>query len=510
MIADTKARSEVKSVPSFEDLYELYRHKIIHFFVAKGLERDIAEDLSQEVFFRFLRSNKAFDNEDHARNLLYRIAQNLLIDYFRKHNGSVRIRALSPDDLQEGQIPYLAAEETSPEENLICDETSCDIRSAVAQLPPRYAQAIILKEYEGLSYREIATYMGVSQKAVESLLHRARSQLKDDLAEKGRKRGGWWSGILVGLRGSKRSAALKPLRAICRVGSKCQGLSLGLGTAGAAKGLLNLLVVMVLLGSVIGTGVAVAVSTRSDARDAAYVAEGSMLSGAEARDGEAKVSDEISEPETARENVVVEDGEDDVAVAEAGDAPPCSMLVDGGGLLTGSADAARGVITSAGDALDEILADLGRLLRSLSDPLVGLLFYAGMPPRVLEALNSVSDMKVARDISSTLVDSAVDATYVLDETAAVLSELPLAEPGTSPLAPLLSGGEGEEAAVPPDQPAQDEDTGSAAPPAPDADSQDTEDGSPSTDGGQVVEGVVGGVGDLLDDVTGVVGNLLPF
>jgi len=501
---ETKTRSETNSV-RFEDLYEIYRHKLIHFFIAKGLERDIAEDLSQEVFFRFLRSNKAFDSEDHARNMLYRIAQNLTIDYFRKHNGNVRIRALSPDDLQDGQIPYLAAEEIGPEENLICDETSSDIRSAVTQLPPRYAQAIMLKEYEGLSYREIATHMGVSQKAVESLLHRARSQLKEDLAERGRKRGGWWSGILAGLRGIKGRTASKPLRTICGMGSKYQGISLGLGTAGAGKALLNLMVVIVLLGSVVGTGVAVAVSAGGDAPDAVFVDEETMQLVA----GEEKADEAPSRPDTAGEDHVVEESEDDTAAAEAENVPPYGVLVDDGGLLVSSGDAAREVITSAGAALDEILADLGRLLRSLSDPLVGLLFYVGIPPHVLAALSSLTDMETARDISSTVVDGVVDSTYVLDETAAALSDLSLAEPGTSPLVPLLSGGEEAETTAP-DQPVPDESTDSAATPTPQADEQESEAGAPSEDGGQVVESVIVGVGDLLEDVTGVVDNLLPF
>ena len=190
MVEGTGYGGNSACVIPFEEFYIGYQQKLIHFFVARGLERDIAEDLSQEAFFRFLRSDRPLESEEHARNSLFRIAQNLLIDFFRKHNGSVRVNAFAQDDFLEERDLYLVAEVPDPQECLISGETSRDVLSALSKLPSRYAQVIVLKEYEGLSCREIAVRMGVSEKSVESLLYRARSQLKEDLVETGRKRGG--------------------------------------------------------------------------------------------------------------------------------------------------------------------------------------------------------------------------------------------------------------------------------------------------------------------------------
>ncbi|RJP34905.1 MAG: sigma-70 family RNA polymerase sigma factor [Actinobacteria bacterium] len=510
MTVDTKKQNDVAGVSSFEDLYSSYRLKLIHFFTAKGLEVDVAEDLSQEVFFRFLRCNKPLQNEDHARNLLYRIAQNLLIDHFRKHNGSVRVRVLAADDPLEEQLPFLVAGETDPEENLLSDEVSHDIRTAVSRLPVRYAQAIRLKEYEGLSYQDIAAHMGVSQKAVESLLHRARAQLKQDLVETGRKRGGWWSGILVAVRGMGDRIRVKPLRVLGRIGSKWQGISLGLGSAGVGKCVLNVLVALLLLGSVVGTGVAATLASRGDMPASVNPMEGAAQANPDEDAGGQVVEGGITGIGPSLYDGMVGDDGQSLAVVGTGSGILDDTLAGDGGLLARTGDTARYAIVSAGAGLDIVLADLGYLLSSLTDPLTSLLFYMGVPTRLVEALASLADMKAARDISSGLVESVVEATYVVDETAAVLSLLPPAGRGGTAPAPASPGDEGEGVAMPQDESAVAHDTGNTASPAPTADQPDVDPAPLPAVDGQVTGGVVEGVGDLLEDVTGIVGNLLPF
>jgi RNA polymerase sigma factor (sigma-70 family) len=508
MIVETKETGKLRKDSSIEDLYRLYHHKLVLFFGGKGLEREIAEDLSQEVFFRFLRSNASVESEDHARNLLYRIAQNLLIDHFRKHNGSVRVRALSPEGLAD-ELPYLVMEEVGPEDSLIKDETSRDIRLAISRLPLRYAQAIMLKEYDDLSYREIAARMGVSPKAVESLLHRAKAQLKEDLAETGKSRGGWWSAIFLGLRGLKERAGMKPLRAIGHVGSRWHGASLGLGFAGVGKGALNLIAVVLLLGSVAGTGVAAATYFHRDEPAVERIVEDI----APAAEHEAAGEETVMEKSTGRDHTAVNEAELDEPIADTVTGMhPASVedaFPDVGGLLDGTGVAARGAISSAGAGLDLLLADLGQILGALSDPLVGLLFYAGVPTGLLETLEDLASLEAARDLTEEVVCGAVEATYILDETADVLSSLPAIQPGGTGFPPEGSTEQNEVAVTPPGETPDDENAGEPAALMPDPDASRVE-GETAAGSEEASEDDPNLVNDLLETVDDIVDSLLPF
>ncbi len=506
MNVDTKRQDEATGVPSFEDLYLGYRSKLIRFFTGKGLEQDIAEDLSQEVFFRFLRSDKPLESEDHARNYLYRIAQNLLIDHFRKHNGNVRIQTLAADDVVGELIPYLVAEEADPVENLIHDEVSLDIRSAVSRLPLRYARAIELKEYEGLSYREIAAWMGLSQKAVESLLHRAKAQLKRDLAETGKKRGGWWSGILVTLRGmGKRARAPRLLR---RAGCGSRGVSLGIGSAGAGKGLLDVVAVMLLLVSLAGTGVAAALSSGGDAPAPVRLEEYASPPVVEGSDPEQTFTEDVPRPAFTPENVKTGDFSQDAAARETAPAMSGQLVTGDGALLSGAAGTVRGIIVSAGSGLDIILADLGCLIGSLYDPLAGLLLCIGMPQRMLEVFESLAGMEEAREVSSSAVDGLVGGTCLLEETVSGILASPAMENSVYAPAPAPPAAEPGGTAGSPDKPAPAGGTGSATLAPPPAPWQEKAPGTPAADTGQETEGATGEVNGLLEDITGAVENLL--
>lgn len=499
MILQTKRQEAVPGVPSIEDLYAYYRHKLIHFFTGRGLEREVAEDLCQEVFFRFLRSSKPLENEDHARNLLFRIAQNLLIDHFRKHNGNVRERALSSDDLAEEEYPCLMAEESGPEDILVSDETSQDINSVVSRLPLRYAQAIVLKEYEGYSYREIAAHMGVSEKAVESLLHRARSQLKEELAEAGRRRGGWWSGILIGLRSMRDRVIVKPLR---------HGLSLGLGSAGAAKGVASLITAIILIGSVVGAGVVATIASHRDVPSAVPAVEGTNPLAVE---GEVL---EANEGATALRGAAGANGEGDrssiedvVRTGPSGGVPEAPVTVVS--LVAGTTDTARNVIVQAGAGVDALLAGVGGIIGILTAPITGALRFVGISPTVINSLVELVCLETTRDAAAGLVDAAVQATHVLDETVSTLSTLPLLETVTTAPLPSVLGG-GQETSEPPSQTGSGDSAAGAAPAASDTDAQEAGSEQPVEEDASAIPGPIGEVVELLVDITGAVGKLLPF
>jgi RNA polymerase sigma-70 factor (ECF subfamily) len=126
-------------------------------------DRQIAEDLLQDAYYRLLRANVSFENETHRRNYLYRIATNLLHDN-RRRLKPVIDEAVEPADVA-GPVPGADA------------ETRADVRRALAHLKPRERALLWLAYAHGSSHAEIATVLGVKTASIKLLLFRARRKL---------------------------------------------------------------------------------------------------------------------------------------------------------------------------------------------------------------------------------------------------------------------------------------------------------------------------------------------
>jgi RNA polymerase sigma-70 factor (ECF subfamily) len=129
-------------------------------------DRQSADDLLQEAYYRFLRSRIAFDSEAHRRNYLFRIATNLVRDGHRR-------RSTEPDIIpgpEDGELPgdaRLAAR----------TESRADVRSAMARLKPRERELLWLAYAQGSSHREIGEALGLKTGSIKPLLFRARQRL---------------------------------------------------------------------------------------------------------------------------------------------------------------------------------------------------------------------------------------------------------------------------------------------------------------------------------------------
>jgi len=151
--------------------------------VFRFLERMIgseeeARDLSQETFLRVFSQARRYRAAGRFRSWLFRIAGNLARSRLRRNSVVrwVRFDPILHDPASEGD---------GPDRRLERKETAERVRRALARLPHRQRQALLLRRYEEMSYREIAGAMGLTQAAVESLLQRAMERLKKDLAGKG-------------------------------------------------------------------------------------------------------------------------------------------------------------------------------------------------------------------------------------------------------------------------------------------------------------------------------------
>jgi len=129
-------------------------------------DRELADDLLQETFYRFLRAAGTYDSESHRRNSLYRIATNLARDAHRR-SLTRGLFSLTGDEIERLPSGHDAAR----------TEQSTDFTRAMSRLKPRERAMLWLAYAEGASYREIAGVLGVRTASLKPMLFRARRRL---------------------------------------------------------------------------------------------------------------------------------------------------------------------------------------------------------------------------------------------------------------------------------------------------------------------------------------------
>lgn len=158
---------------AFRVLVEKYQRKA--FAVALGIVRDHddALDICQEAFLRAHRGFDNFDGDSQFFTWLYRILHNLAIDHLRRR----RFQTVSLDD-EENVIPLADNSlDGDPERNLSRQRLAADLDEGLAALSPVQRTVLILREMQGLSYKEIAEKVGCSIGTVMSRLFHARKKL---------------------------------------------------------------------------------------------------------------------------------------------------------------------------------------------------------------------------------------------------------------------------------------------------------------------------------------------
>lgn len=132
-----------------------------------------AEDLVQEAFLKIWQKPDAWKDDRGAKftTWFYRILMNQNIDRMRKNKNMVG----------DAVLPFVADKNSGPEENMMMTEEQLRLETALQSLPERQRTALNLCFYEGMSNADAADFMGVKIKALESLLMRAKTGLRDFL-----------------------------------------------------------------------------------------------------------------------------------------------------------------------------------------------------------------------------------------------------------------------------------------------------------------------------------------
>jgi RNA polymerase sigma-70 factor (ECF subfamily) len=163
----------------FEDLVRTHGSKVRS--LVYRLVGGEAEDLVQDVFVQVYRSLPGFRGEAQVSTWLYRIATNRCLDYLRRHRRTEGKVISLENCAEEHSLEPLAVPLASPEARTVAVDLRREIRRCLAALPADLRAVVVLRDLEGLEYREIAAVLGLPLGTVQSRLHRGRNLLRDKL-----------------------------------------------------------------------------------------------------------------------------------------------------------------------------------------------------------------------------------------------------------------------------------------------------------------------------------------
>jgi RNA polymerase sigma-70 factor (ECF subfamily) len=166
---------------AFRELVERHQNAVIG-TVAKMLgNRHDAEDIAQQVFLRVWRNARHYRPDAKFTTYLFTITRNLVFNETRRRG---RKKEVSSDEREEASNQQIEENpDRRPDAELLQAELQQAVDKAIASLPESQRMAVVLRRYEQLSYEEIAEVLKLSVSAVKSLLFRARSSLRETLAD---------------------------------------------------------------------------------------------------------------------------------------------------------------------------------------------------------------------------------------------------------------------------------------------------------------------------------------
>jgi RNA polymerase sigma-70 factor (ECF subfamily) len=187
MVLDGTERELVESCQrgereAFRALFELYKDKVYSIALRYSNDESSAMDIAQDTFLKLFSSIRDFRGQARFESWLYRLVVNSCLDQKRRRRRLLPFVDQFLEDLR-------FCGETALQE-LLRQELSEQVRSAVTRLPPEQRIVIVLRYTEGLSYEEIAEALGCSKGTVASRLNRAHAVLERRLARLVKEEGG--------------------------------------------------------------------------------------------------------------------------------------------------------------------------------------------------------------------------------------------------------------------------------------------------------------------------------
>ena len=154
--------------PTVENIWESFASQLRGFIRSRIRDHAAAEDILQEVFVKIHRKLPTLRAGERLEAWVWRITRNALADHFRRAR---------PDEPLPEELT------TTPDGRASMPDLSPCVRRFVGELPPRYREALVLTEWQGLTQEQMAQRLGLSLSGAKSRVQRARGQLKELLLD---------------------------------------------------------------------------------------------------------------------------------------------------------------------------------------------------------------------------------------------------------------------------------------------------------------------------------------
>jgi RNA polymerase sigma-70 factor (ECF subfamily) len=167
---------------AFRELVRRYERPVFSLVFRMVRDRETAEDLAQVAFIKVLNHIDRYRPEFKFSSWLFKIANNVAIDYLRKRQLDTISIDGSPHAATQAEIEATSFDVVARQENALEEmearELGSAIERAIARLRPEYRSCIMLRHVEGRSYEEIAATLDLPLGTVKTYIHRARHELR--------------------------------------------------------------------------------------------------------------------------------------------------------------------------------------------------------------------------------------------------------------------------------------------------------------------------------------------
>jgi RNA polymerase sigma factor (sigma-70 family) len=177
---DLVARVRAGDERAFERLYTRYHRRIASYIQGMVHDHARAEDIAQDVFMSALRRMRETDRPIAFKPWVYEIAKNACIDQFRRARRAEEVSMDADDGLGSADYGRLVSSGPTPDVAVDHKQQIDHLRGAFGGLSETHHEILVMRELEGLSYREIGEKLGMTRPAVESTLFRARRRLTEE------------------------------------------------------------------------------------------------------------------------------------------------------------------------------------------------------------------------------------------------------------------------------------------------------------------------------------------
>ena len=168
---------------AFEQLYRRYHRRIAAYVDGMVHDHARSEEITQDVFISALRRMRETDRTIAFKPWIYEIAKNACIDQFRRSRRAEIISFDAEDSFGSADYGKLITRDAAPDVAVAQKQQLDDLCGAFGGLSQTHHEILVMRELEGLSYREIGERMGMTRPAVESTLFRARRRLTEEYDE---------------------------------------------------------------------------------------------------------------------------------------------------------------------------------------------------------------------------------------------------------------------------------------------------------------------------------------